>query len=481
MLMAAATHGFRTCVLSACVLTLALIVPSISAQTSAANAMHQAARDSISVNTVAVNSAAAIAGWEKADTGRMMPGYRDLSRYDTPGYCWAAMYGMERLLWRHGESDTLPKGTVSDTIPTAVRDIGRTCVAKMTPQNVDSSELRNLTRIALRIGDTALARQAILTHIAKITTGTKAQGEEVVDAIRVAISESRPIPFTFLKSLPSLIVKMGPEAPAGIAFALLKNVADMRFDTVVSDRISIEMETLERSMGRKGGFIFMDSMSIAARQRDPQLPATWRRLGDQFLARQDEGVDRVMWAGNIESGIKIANLLGAPAPALTMFRRYPENALLTPEIGKVTLIAGIPGLGAGRMEAYLALLRRMYERYHDQGLEIVLVGRTQGFTWASPPLEAGAEADVIGWYYRDYLKLPFPVLVEESTFGQLRDGRRVRAHSSFSLTFDDRIRVGTGYLVARDGTVISLNMQLKYDPQLEGLIRRELARSTERK
>jgi hypothetical protein len=62
-------------------------------------------------NPTRADSLTAIAAWEKSDTGRMMPGYRDFTGYDVPGMCLAAIRGVLEATWRRGEVDTLPRYT----------------------------------------------------------------------------------------------------------------------------------------------------------------------------------------------------------------------------------------------------------------------------------------------------------------------------------------------------------------------------------
>ena len=119
------------------------------------------------------------------------------------------------------------------------------------------------------------------------------------------------------------------------------------------------------------------------------------------------------------------------------------------------------------MDTRLAVLRRIYERYHDQGLDVILSVSTQGYRWGSPPLEPEKEAKILGWYFREYLRLPFSILVEETQFDRLPDGRRMPKPAEQTMMSG---------LIGRDGTIRGFPSQLS-EEELDAYVRRELARS----
>jgi len=429
----------------------------------------------------AVDSVAAAAAWAKADTGRMMTGYRDLSAYDTPGYCLAAMDGTERLTWRRGESDTLPKRTLLDTVPTKVRDMGRACIAKMTPRSVPPVELYNLTRVALRLGDTALARQTVEYHLSITTTNPRARGYVLVDAISGA-AEARPIQFPFIESMLPKVSALGKGAvDAGVlAYTLAQAVAHDRFDTTRREQFSAARHALIKTLTTEEkkalrvdlGSVFSDSLEIVWYHVVPNLSSAVKRLGEQWAAAN--GTEKTQFAhAVIYMATTLGAIVGQPAPTVNVLKRYPADAPLVPVPGKVTIVMNVRSIGRGMLDGTMARLRRMHERYHDRGLDIVLVARTAGYAWASPPLVAEAEANLFEWYYREHLKLPFSVLVEETSFGKRPDGRRVAQKTPFQSKWDPI--EPNGYIVGRTGIVKAVNYGFHSEAELEGYLLRELA------
>lgn len=437
------------------------------------------------------DSIAAQAAWAESDTGRMMPGYGDLSRYDNPGMCLAAITGVQNAIWRRGQPDTLPRYTGSDTIPTAAREIGRACLAHMSPENVDSAQLYDLMAAAIKAGDTALARRAAVYHAAKITGGAREQGYVLFDAMQHGFA-SRPSQVEWAESLFRHIVTLGPDAldPMRDAFSLRSQIAWTRFDTATLFRIDHDRDTIFKRLIAEGvvedssdlGVIYMDSISVVRHQRSPGFRDEMERIGHRYVEMYSgSDLGRIMAMGSLEGIMGTARILGTSAPPpFKMFSHYPASAPLGPAPGRVTVVGYIEGLGEGVMEPYLATLRRLHEKYHDSGLDIILIAQTQGFAWRSPPLDTAEEAKLIGWYYREHLKLPFTIFVAVADFGRLSDGRITRKPSrSFPQIGVYRYwRPHWGYIVARDGTIADqINRTRRVhesEARLEAIIRREL-------
>ena len=463
-----------TCVLAA--------IPSVACAQGASASAKTTTKGTKASNTV--DPAAVAAGRAKADTGRMMPGYRDLSRYDTPGYCLAAMIGMKQRIWRRGEGDTLPKWTQSDTTPTAARDLGRQCLAKLTPSTVARTELRNLLQLNLWVADTTGARQTLNYHLSTVSRDSYARAIILRDAAMLA-RDTRPVPMAFLESLPSLADTLDAvaAAPIHVVYRLVWAAALNQYDTAAMIRWSAQNGAfVERLTPQQRSeslvmphTIVEDSLEIAWMKRPANLPAVVGRLGDKALSHINAtGIDLEMWKATYASLVKDASFFGMSAPTLRMFQRYPDDTPLSPIPGRVTIVFSIRNIGEGKLDSTMATLRRLHERYHTEGLDIVLVARTKGYIWKTPPIEAGDEAKLIGWYYRDHLKLPFPVLVERTTFGRRADGRLEAVRSPFLQTFQGR-RLNQGYMVARDGTLVAIDRVFSSEAQLEAYVRRELA------
>ncbi len=441
-------------------------------------------------NPTPTDSMKAIAARIKSDTGRMMPGYRDLSRYDNPGMCLVAMQGVQDAIWRRIESDTIPRYTPRDTIPTAVREIGRSCLSRMTPQSVDSAQLFDLMVAAIKVGDTALARNTVVYHASKITRGVRERGFVFVDAMELAF-EGRPSQWVWAESLFPQILALGADAqePLTAALQLRWSDAHARFDHAALARLDADRVATFQRLFAEGkvkdssflGLTYEDSIDVVEFQRGPNFRETMQRVGDRYVAMASGSeIGRTMAEGLVDVRLGTTKLFGAPAPQLAMFQRYPTDAPTTPVPGRVTLVAYIDKLGNGLFEPYLATLRRLHEKYHDRGLDIILIAQTKGYAWESPPLDSTQEAKLIGWYYREHLKLPFTVFVSKADFGRLSDGRITRGRSKEKPTIGvyRYWRPWWWYIVARDGTIADHingpSVSVREENRVDAIIRREL-------
>jgi hypothetical protein len=99
-----------------------------------------------------------------------------------------------------------------------------------------------------------------------------------------------------------------------------------------------------------------------------------------------------------------------------------------------------------------------------------LVFKTQGYSWSSPPQSAADEAKTIAWYYAEHLKVPFTLVVEETPFTKLPDGRRIPGRTAFQQTY-----MPPQALIGRDGRIYTSWIGLGSERQMEVFIEQALA------
>jgi hypothetical protein len=150
---------------------------------------------------------------------------------------------------------------------------------------------------------------------------------------------------------------------------------------------------------------------------------------------------------------------------------FPANAPhVKPTPGHVTLVVML-NKGNGIMDARSAMVRRLHKKYGTQGLDIVGLVRTNGYSWSSPPQSPEAEAKVDAWYFLDYLKLPITLVVEQTPFTTQPDGRRVVAGPNrFSAAYP----MVNFLLIGRDGRIISTSFGFGSDAELDAYIHKAL-------
>jgi len=422
-----------------------------------------------------------------ADTGRMTPGYRDLSRYNTPGYCAAAVRGLREQTWRRNEQVDVIPGSVNDTLPTVAVTIGKRCLAALPDaEHTEAAELPNLFVLAMLVGDSARMESAV-TRQATIAPTAEARGYAYSDAIAQLAGTafpslvSHPRYLTVANALMARLDALGTGArvPRLLAHTQLRTVAEgAQFDTTALLREDKAIHAIvplltadeKKAYDNDLSMTLYDSLIIVWYQRRPNLPVVVRGLLDRYLAAypgaftQDQASAVIAWV------VGLASKVGQPAPPITGKYWYPASAPhAQPVPGKVTLVMRVEKDGGFKTER-TAMLERLYSRYHDRGFDVVLVLKTQGFSWSSPPQTPDDEAKTIAWYYYDHLQLPFKLVVDETPFTTQPDGRKVPGMIDF-----ERQYFPAEALIGRDGRIYSTWIGLESEAQLNAFIEQALA------
>jgi hypothetical protein len=467
--------------LAAVMLIAVVRVPTVLAQQQHISPNASTALDRTSLDSASLDSASLAAAWAQSDTGRMIPGYRDISRYDTPGYCLAAIETITEETWRKGEHALVVEGSPQDTLPTKAVTIGKQCFAHLPDvQHVNPLELGNMERLAIVLGDSVALNAAIDRHLA-VTSDTSDRAailSTVFNELAYARSPVAPYPrqFAWANIMLARLDAMGPSALLQQLEAhetMAKLMTTVRFDTTAllrEDTVIRRLRTLlpeqERGVSQA---LLMDSLLVAWYRNDPDLKTHVRAT----MTRELQSVTKVrpeLKELVVASREANAARIGTPAAPLTGEYWFPsDKPHVAPEPGKVTLITRMQK-GKGQITPDLAMLHRLYDKYHAAGLEIVLVLQTEGHSWASPPQTADDEAKTIAWYFLDHLGLPFTIVIYKTPFTKKPDGRIVPGDIPFSKDYQ-----GTT-LVGRDGRIRAMGIGLSGEDAISAYIEQELAK-----
>jgi hypothetical protein len=380
-------------------------------------------------------------------------------------------------------------GSAQDTLPTKAADIGRRCLAQFSDiQRVAPIELDNMERLAIALGDSVTLTAAINRHLS-LATNDSARASVLFNAFNaLAYIKPQPLPyprrFAWANATLARLDAMGasarvPRLLAHINMATLMTTA--RFDTTAllrEDATIRRIRTLLTDQDRQTldfaypelTTLITDSLAVAVYRNDPDLKAHIRATVGRELQVLTH-VDAQKKEFVILERERSAALIGVPAPPIVGNYWFPDaKSHGTPQSGKVTLVRWVVK-GQGLLTSDLAALRRLYDKYHDDGLEIVLLLRTEGYSWASPPLSPADEAKTIAWYYRKHLGLPFTIVVDETPFTTKPDGRRVAGSVPFVKEY-----AGGATLVGRDGRIrVAGALFNTKEPVLDAFIEQALA------
>jgi hypothetical protein len=268
--------------------------------------------------------------------------------------------------------------------------------------------------------------------------------------------------------------------PVGVAVSGPAAVAV--FDTALTDLLPL------RGPGTHGTHRTTESLRSA--------PGTVSPTGDRVVSRaqmemaggmgmamamgmgggESEAAAQMMLKGTITQLQQPYTIVGKTAPPLRASHWYNtgSDTGARPVPGAVTLVVSVDANCQGRCYPTYAALRRISDRYHAAGLQIVLMARTAGFFRNQPTPSPASEAEKIRGYVRDFLELPGVVGINETEFTHRMDGRRMNTAGQSDR---DYFRGRNAAVVGKDGMVrMVANLIPERESIVKAVIEEELAK-----
>jgi hypothetical protein len=418
------------------------------------------------------------------DTGDLAPGNTDFTRYTIPGLCVAAVSNAvdvfqhtitQQLHVRQLRSST-PAG---DTIPASVRMLAQKCGARFTvagPRTDD--DLADLFTLALAAGNDELANAVLGRRLARATT----------DSMRAAILHgtvtmslaAAPRRVSLALAAATRLDALSPTVQA----LKLKNHAALMWDATARFDVPVMRREAERIIALGQGPIttfryeylpiigaYMVLGQIAYVEAPDSVMTVMARAkadlgrfppGDEFppdipfspimsvhfrTATLEQIRDHLLPF----NGQQYAGTTLPPVSASYWFPKAPEQ--WPPSAGHPSVVFyggelqqmcarndwGILGGAIGEhsfCDPLYTALPQWAILYGDR-LAMTLVAQTRGFAARSVPLAPSAEADTLGWFFREHLKLPVTVgIVVDSVWRlPIPDGRHFWSDTTFYGSF----------------------------------------------
>lgn len=416
-------------------LALVLVAGASAAFPSRALAQDAGRSEAVPVTTLQKMSAAENAAADRDAIMRdslaglrwMATGHRDWSRYVHPAQCKAAIEVAQhrtttRTKWVHPPNR-------DDTLSTVARETGRACIAKFSPATTDVRDLPEFRAVALALNDVPLAKAIIDAQLAKAKTPDE-KGSVIADAL-LDIVERYPDQMALADALVERISTFGPQARWWRVVALGELPMSAVFDTARRVQIDRQMSAAyaalshDERMKSGTGLLALGTTWMQVQE--------YRRLSPDSVCRAQRQAALAVGTDSVQgnTGPMFAALIDATCPQFMQGVGKPvaafpngdwfvqgdtvaQQTLGYPRHGHVTLLINAP-IGAGRPTPQLAIARRLYQKYAGDGLDIVMVHRRKGFIWGSNRLAPEAETQLMRWYDHEYLKLPFPIAIYDSS------------------------------------------------------------------
>jgi hypothetical protein len=406
------------------------------------------------------------------DTGDMVPGPDDFSRYTNWRLCYAAALRtratLQRTLATQAMVATLQKYTPErDMLPDSEVTVARKCSAHFSVERIAGAELPGYLALALLTQDDSLLhavfqRRLAMTHDSNAVIQATIGAYLTADPARLAAADSL-IAQIDARGSAALVVRL---VAHGQRLVFLQRYMDQALARAEAERIiALAHEGNADEVTQSAGFdvwmaAYRTLMNIAFVQHPDSMLAIAHRAVQDFR-RSPIWVENT--ANKIHSDVDSVMLLAlksaewndsAGKPNVPLQADYWIPSKPTPEAlnleisisANCLVFIGIENYNEQECSDQMEQLQQWQQRYGAVGLHITVIALLHGGAFYSDTLSPPDEARTIAWYVRDYWRLPVSVAMvnakmpeEERQYWQWfnytivrltnQDGKRVYGYS----------------------------------------------------
>ncbi len=380
----------------------------------------------------------------QADTSDLTQGRVDFSRYTTPAACERAVENTRFVVTRGKGMVKTIFAPEQDTLPTEAIEVGRACVKNFTVQTTAPDQLFYLARLSFMIGDEHQAIAATLRQVS-LAESDSARGEVLKNAVQLAL-DAVPMRLQTAEFFAQLLEQQVPTAYLARLqahhlllgyYATIFDIPKIRTESnimieIVKHLTPDQVNTFAAIA--QSPFLYLaivltyesgpaSALELLAKATDslPALRAAQSRTSMQWVIR---------------SYINQAKLYGKMAPPLVGQLYGMDSSTERPQEGHVSLFVTVDMNCGTFCQGQYALLNRLYQRYSAQGLDITLIAKAVGFTRRGV-IAPDDEVDSIRSYFLSQLNLPVTLLIQQTPYTILPDGRRSNERSPFAVQYED--------------------------------------------
>lgn len=380
----------------------------------------------------------------QADTSDLIQGRVDFSRYTTPAACERAVENTRFVVTRGKEIIKTMFAPEQDTLPTEAIEVGRACAKNFDVQTTAPDQLFFLARLLFLIGDEHHAIAATLRQMS-LAEGDSARGEVLKNAVQLAL-EAVPMRLQVAQFFAQLLEQRAPTAYTAHLqahhlllgyYAAIFDIPKIRTESNIM--IEIVKHLTPDQINTLGGIAQSPFLYLALVITYEEGPTAGLKLlasaADSLpMLRAAQPRASMQWL--IRSYINQVQLYGKTAPPLIGQLYGMDSSAERPQEGHVSLFVNVDMNCGSFCQGQYALLNRLYQRYSAQGLDITLIAKISGYTRRGT-IEPGAEVDSIRSYFLRQLNLPVSLLIQETPYTVLPDGRRSYGRPPFAMQYED--------------------------------------------
>ena len=382
-----------------------------------------------------------------ADTGRMTWGHADFRGYDRAAMCNRTIDEVARQHTRIYIQDTSYKSvrrdrSISPKIPAAVVETLKRCIAHLRLDEQTPDQLWAVARIYMVIGEGEKSK-AVTERVIATGINRDEQLEMMIQAIEMYINYSEEyVPYAY--HFANVVRSMQPVSHVSVFKVdnLLSNYyvvlyepdSILTYSSAAIDRLKsmsiAEMDSVpafdpfnaQINIANVNGDIPLQEKLV---ERASTLVSGWRQgAGDRMISAHLSGVD-----------IK-KTIYNKRTKALTSSMWENYDGVPRPLIGKPSLFVTVSHNCAPFCFRKLSVIKRLMQTFGDS-IDLVLITPTMGYGPGSGPLSPADEAKWAARFFKDFQKLPYTLLVDESPSRKLPDGRIVRELSPVVQMLND--------------------------------------------
>jgi len=381
-------------------------------------------------------------------------------RYATPGECVRAAERLQQRYWRDKRPDTVVYAPATDSVPAPVVAGVHACASRFSSRTVPVSELRDLATLYLWARQDTLARQAIDQFFRAIQSLPSFDRAWQLSLWAQTLFSVHPTRVAWARATIAELDALGARAARDRVDVHLR-ASDYALS--INDRAVAVSEA--RAAIAAGHQMSMNDRIDGVRRLESAymalaMPVALMQTGAAALSVLDtmttelaplrpagSGDQRQLLTALANDRIRFAALGRTDFPRVHADAWYgADGDTVRPRPGKLTLLTFFYGVDYPTF----ATLRRLHEQYGARGLDIVFMTTTQGYFRSMPMPEPTVEADSMGSYIRNFLKLPGVLAVELTSFSHIADGRRRNEETANLKAFG---QAGGALLIDRRGVV----------------------------
>ncbi len=388
-------------------------------------------------------------------------------RYQRPGMCLSAALRAYTFYFRDKRPDTIFVDVRKKVLPPVVRQVADACNSKFNLAQVPADQLVPFVALSLFRRQDQLADSAYRRFLRELPGRDSAELRyKAMQLYGAKNSVTRTVQHDPSWAL-RIVGDIDSLGPSVARVSVLAN--DLRFwaDPTVDADLGIsgfqKSEAAFKKMPRSEQVDWSGDMYASYGQwgtfhvwkyGPPSVSEFYETRSVPTMASLSPGDNGVLhgvrsYFEGLASQYQFYNQPAPPIPAKHWF--YAEG--MTPEKfpweGQPTLVAFVYPNCGGQCYPQYSFLRMLHDKFGARGLRILIVARTSGFFRSEAMDVPSQEVELIRKYYLDFLKMPVTLVVDESRFNRLPDGRRVAEDIPWYRAWPNDETI----LIGRDGKI----------------------------